>query len=192
MTSGFEDVALNGRILIAMPHMPDARFHRSVVYVCFHNPQGAFGLVINKPVEQLTFPLLLQQLAITPEADVPMEQPILLGGPVEISRGFVLHSSDYASESATMRVSEDISLTGTMDALKAMTAQQPPRRALFALGYAGWGAGQLEAEIQSNGWLHGDPDPELIFDFDLESKYERALSQLGVNVANLSAASGNA
>ena len=192
MTDDFEQTAMNGRILMAMPHMADARFYRSVIYVCFHNPQGAFGLVINKPAEQLTFPLLLQQLSITPEADVPLEQPILLGGPVEIGRGFVLHSSDYASESATMRVSDDISLTATVDALKAMTAPQPPRRALFALGYAGWGAGQLEAEIQANGWLHGEADPELIFDFDLASKYERALSQLGVNVANLSATSGSA
>ena len=192
MTSGFEDTALNGRILIAMPHMQDKRFRRSVVYVCFHNTEGAFGLVINKPMERLTFPGLLQQLSITPAPDALLEQPILVGGPVETGRGFVLHSSDYASESATLRVSEDISLTGTMDALKAMTARQPPRHALFALGYAGWGAGQLESEIQANGWLHGDADPELVFDFDLESKYDRALSGLGMDIANLSGLSGSA
>ena len=192
MTSGFEDPALNGRILIAMPHMQDERFRRSVVYVCFHNAEGAFGLVINKPMQRLTFPGLLQQLSITPAPDAPLEQPILLGGPVATGRGFVLHSSDYASESATLRISEDISLTGTMDALKAMTARQPPRRALFALGYAGWGAGQLESEIQANGWLHGDADPELIFDFDLESKYDRALSGLGMDIASLSGLSGSA
>ena len=192
MTSGFENAALNGRLLIAMPHMQDERFRRSVVYVCFHNAEGAFGLVINKPVEKLTFPVLLQQLSITPAPDAQLEQPILLGGPVETGRGFVLHSSDYAADSATLRISEDISLTGTMDALKAMTAGQPPRHALFVLGYAGWGAGQLESEIQANGWLHGDADPELVFDRDLESKYDRALSGLGMDVANLSGLSGSA
>ena len=192
MTSGFEDAALNGRLLIAMPHMLDERFRRSVVYVCFHNAEGAFGLVINKPVEKLTFPVLLQQLSITPAPDAQLEQPILLGGPVETGRGFVLHSSDYAADSATLRISEDISLTGTMDALKAMTAGQPPRHALFVLGYAGWGAGQLESEIQANGWLHGDADPELVFDRDLEGKYDRALSGLGMDVANLSGLSGSA
>ena len=170
----------------------DERFRRSVVYVCFHNAEGAFGLVINKPVEKLTFPVLLQQLSITPAPDAQLEQPILLGGPVETGRGFVLHSSDYAADSATLRISEDISLTGTMDALKAMTATQPPRHALFVLGYAGWGAGQLESEIQANGWLHGDADPELVFDRDLESKYDRALSGLGMDVANLSGLSGSA
>lgn len=190
-----DDSSLNGRLLIAMPHMQDARFQRSVIYMCFHNAEGAFGLVINKPVERLTFPGLLEQLSITPsasDAKTLLEQPILLGGPVETGRGFVLHSNDYACESATLRVSDDISLTGTVDALRAMTANPPPKRALFALGYAGWGAGQLESEIQANGWLHCDADPELVFDNDLESKYTRALDCLGVDIAALSGSSGNA
>lgn len=187
-----EEFGLNGRLLIAMPQMQDPRFERSVIYVCFHNPNGAFGLVINKPMEKLTFPKLLQQLSITPAPDMFLEQPILIGGPVETGRGFVLHSNDYSSESATLRVSSEIGLTGTLDALKAMAAQQPPRRALFALGYAGWGAGQLESEIQANGWLHCNADLELIFDMDLEKKYARALNRSGVDITALSSSFGNA
>ena len=188
-----EDASLNGRLLIAMPHMQDDRFQRSVVYICFHNAEGAFGLVINKPMERLSFPNLLQQLSIAPSADRGfLERPILLGGPVETGRGFVLHSNDYSCDSATLKVSDDISLTGTMDALKAMTTIEPPRHALFALGYAGWGAGQLEAEIQANGWLHCDASTDLVFDTDLDNKYNRALNQLGVDIATLSASSGNA
>lgn len=186
------DYGLNGRILIAMPHMQDERFVRSVIYVCFHNPEGAFGLVINKPMEKLTFPALLRQLSIAPAPDALAKQPILLGGPVETGRGFVLHSSDYACDNATLRVSGEICLTGTMDALKAMAARQPPRHALFALGYAGWGAGQLETEILANGWLHCDADPDLIFDHDLESKYDRAVNLSGVSLSTLSTSFGNA
>lgn len=190
-----DNASLNGRLLIAMPHMQDARFQRSVVYICFHNAEGAFGLVINKPMEKLTFPSLLEQLSITPSvqgAKTLLDQPILLGGPVETGRGFVLHSSDYTCESATLRVSDDVCLTGTMDALRAMTEHSPPRRALFALGYAGWSAGQLESEIQANGWLHCDADLDLVFDNDLESKYARALGFLGVDIAALSGSFGNA
>ncbi|MCY4031867.1 MAG: YqgE/AlgH family protein [Hyphomicrobiales bacterium] len=190
-----DNTKLNGRLLIAMPQMQDTRFQRSVIYMCFHNTEGAFGLVINKQVENLTFPILLKQLSITPsasDAEALLERPILLGGPVETGRGFVLHSSDYTCESATVRVSDDVSLTGTTDALKAMAAHSPPKHALFALGYAGWGAGQLESEIQANGWLHCDADLELVFDNDLESKYARALDHLGVDIAALSGNFGNA
>lgn len=192
MSSETEESGLNGRLLIAMPHMQDARFRRSLVYVCFHNREGAFGLVINKPMEQLTFPKLLRQLSITPSRDAVLKQPILLGGPVETGRGFVLHTSDYSSESATLRITEEISLTGTSDALVAMTAPEPPRHALFALGYAGWGAGQLESELQDNGWLYGDADTDLVFDLDLKGKYDRALNQLGLDITDLSSVSGSA
>lgn len=190
-----DNTKLNGRLLIAMPHMQDPRFQRSVIYMCFHNTEGAFGLVINKPMENLTFPGLLKQLSITPsasDAEALLERPILLGGPVETGRGFVLHSSDYTCESATVRVSDDVGLTGTTDALKAMATHPPPKHALFALGYAGWGAGQLESEIQANGWLHCDADLDIVFDNDLESKYSRALDCLGVDIVTLSGSSGNA
>jgi len=158
---------LTGQLLIAMPGMRDSRFARTVIYVCAHHPDGAMGLVINRLVGAITFPDLLTQLGIGPPA-VDDEIRVHFGGPVESGRGFVLHSGEY------------------------IAAGSGPRRKLLALGYAGWGPGQLDSEIQANGWLHVAPDEDLVFDDALDSKWERAIGKLGVDVSMLSGDAGHA
>ncbi len=181
---------LTGQLLIAMPSMSDPRFARSVVYVCAHNADGAMGLVINRLVGSVTFPDLLEQLGI--EAG-PMSEEIRVhfGGPVESGRGFVLHSGEYRHDS-TLRVAEGVALTATVDILQDIARGQGPRRSLLALGYAGWGPGQLDTEIQANGWLHVAADEHLVFDGDLDSKWERAIAKLGVDLSLLSGEAGHA
>lgn len=187
---------LDGLVLIAMPSMQDKRFSRSVVYICAHSSDGAMGLVINRLADTISFPDLLSQLGILPEGDEislsAKEVQVHHGGPVEAGRGFVLHSTDYFRDSSTLEIDEGISLTATLDILKAMVEEQGPKQAVLALGYAGWRAGQLEAEIQENGWLVCKPDAELVFDTALEDKYDRALAMLGVDPAMLVGGAGNA
>jgi putative transcriptional regulator len=182
--------SLSGQLLIAMPQMQDHRFQRSVVYLCAHNEEGAMGLVINRLVGTLSMAELLEQLNI-PAADLVGAPPVHLGGPVETGRGFVLHSNDYTEESS-LAVGDGLALTATLDILRAMGRGQGPRRSLLALGYAGWGAGQLDNELQHNGWLHVPADEELIFDGDLDGKWQRALAKLGVDLSMLSADAGHA
>jgi putative transcriptional regulator len=186
----------NDHFLIAMPGMQDDRFVRSVIYVCAHSEEGAMGLVINQ-VQPLRFPDLLVQLGIINEQEairLPLptrEFVIRKGGPVDPSRGFVLHSDDYMVESS-LPVSEEICLTATVDILRAISAGRGPRRALMALGYSGWRAGQLEQEIAANGWLTCPADQELLFDTDIDSKYERILASLGIDPSQLSQIAGHA
>ncbi len=149
---------LEGKLLIALPGMVDERFAQTVIYMCAHSSKGAMGIVINKPIPGLSFAELMKQLQIETKPLVG-ELPILYGGPVETGRGFVLHSGDYEGSDSTLPVSEEISLTATLDILRAIAEGRGPRQALFALGYAGWGAGQVETEFQSNGWLHCEADP---------------------------------
>ncbi len=179
-----------GHLLVAMPSMSDARFERSVIYMCAHNPDGAMGLVINRPFDQMTFPDLLEQLGID---SGPRTRQILLrsGGPVESGRGFVLHSDDYMHD-GSMRVMPGIALTATIDILKALAAGDGPQRSLLALGCAGWSAGQLEGEIQRNGWLTVPADADLVFAADLDTIWRRAIAKLGVDLSFLSAESGHA
>lgn len=183
---------LEGKLLIALPGMPDPRFERSVIFVCAHSLQtGAMGLIINKRIEGLSFRDLVQKLEIQTAAAAP-DFPVLYGGPVETGRGFVLHSADYESAESTLAVTPDISLTATLDILRAIAEGEGPSKAIFALGYAGWGAGQIEDEIRSNGWIHCDADPSLLFDAELDSKWASALQKLGIDVSALSANSGRA
>ena len=188
---------LSGQLLIAMPGMQDPRFEKSVIYICAHNDEGAMGLLINRPIESLTFPELLEQLEITPPTDAShalgAEKPIrvLFGGPVEQARGFVLHSPDYLQD-ASMAVDENIALTATTDILKAIADGKGPTRCLLALGYAGWGPGQLDVEIKSNGWLNVDADEKLIFGTDLDDKWEQAMAKIGVDPLMLSDDVGHA
>ncbi len=181
---------LTGQLLIAMPSMRDARFARSVIYVCAHHPDGAMGLVINRLVGAITFTDLLAQLGIEPPR-LNEEIRVHFGGPVESGRGFVLHSGEYNQDS-TLQVNDAIALTATTDILRDIAAGAGPRRRLLALGYAGWGPGQLDSEIQANGWLHVAPDEELVFDSDLDNKWERAIGKLGVDVSMLSGEAGHA
>ena len=189
---------LDGQFLIAMPGMQDSRFARSVVYICAHSADGAMGIMVNQPAPQITFRDLLVQLDIIPdgpEIRLPEDADGMLvhrGGPVETGRGFVLHSADYFIENSTLPIDEHVCLTATLEILKAIAVGTGPQRAMLALGYAGWAPGQLEAEIQANGWLSCQATPQLIFDPDLEQKYDRALAVLGIDPARLSSEAGHA
>lgn len=189
---------LDGQLLVAMPGMLDPRFARTVIYVCAHSPEGAMGLVINQPAQNIAFPHLLEQLEIIPTAKgirLPEKAEtvaVLKGGPVETGRGFVLHSADFFIDKSTLPIDEGICLTATVDILRAIAQGEGPKEAVLALGYAGWGAGQLESEINENGWLNCDADPSLLFDGGFETKYERALRKIGVDPAMLSSQSGHA
>jgi len=190
------DGFLEDQFLIAMPGMKDDRFARSVIYVCAHSEEGAMGLIINQ-TQQILFPDLLVQLGIMNEQEAirlpPPARDLVIrnGGPVDRSRGFVLHSGDYRVESS-LNVAQNICLTATVDILRAISTGRGPRRALMALGYSGWGAGQLETEIAQNGWLTCPATPELLFDADIESKYDRILASIGIDIAHLSSSAGHA
>jgi putative transcriptional regulator len=189
---------LDGQFLIAMPGMSDERFVRSVIYLCAHSSDGAMGIVLNQPAQQVVFADLLVQLDIIPEPerdrlpDLARGMTVRHGGPVETSRGFVLHSSDYFLEHATLPVDDTLSLTTTLEILRAIAEGRGPAQAILALGYAGWGPGQLEGEIQSNGWLHCPADPATLFDGELDMMYDRVLRKLGVDLVNLSSSAGHA
>jgi putative transcriptional regulator len=189
---------LDGQLLIAMPVMGDPRFERSVIYLCAHSAEGAMGIIVNRPAGSIDFPGLLVQLDIIKKADqikLPENAEtlkVLKGGPVETGRGFVLHSSDFFIQDATLRIDHEICLTATVDILKAIAKGDGPKHAILALGYAGWAAGQLESEIQDNGWLHCDADPDLIFGSDVEKKYTRALRKIGIDPGMLSNEAGHA
>jgi putative transcriptional regulator len=189
---------LDGQMLIAMPSMRDERFSRTLIYVCAHSSEGAMGIVVNQPASNIKFPDLLVQLDVISDSDV-IELPVsagsvqvLKGGPVEPGRGFVLHSSDYFVENSTLPIDDGICLTATLDVLKAIAKGDGPGNALLALGYAGWAPGQLETEIQDNGWLHCSADADLIFGSDVGTKYDRALRKLGIDVGMLSSEAGHA
>jgi putative transcriptional regulator len=189
---------LDGQMLIAMPSMGDDRFVRSVIYVCAHSTEGAMGIVVNQPAAHISFADLLVQLEVIPAAEL-ITLPsgaggvkVLKGGPVDTQRGFVLHSSDFFIENATLPIDEGICLTATLDILKAIARGEGPQSAILALGYAGWAPGQLENEIQHNGWLHCTADAELIFGQDTGGKYEKAMKKIGIDLGKLSSQSGHA
>ena len=170
--------------------MQDPRFARTVILMCAHNEEGAMGIVINKLIGQLTMAELLKQLGIAAEGFAG-PSAVHFGGPVEGGRGFVLHSADYI-ENATLSIGKSLALTATLDILRAIARGEGPTRSLLALGYAGWGPGQLDAEIQANGWLTVAADDELVFGPDQCDKWERALAKLGVRAHTLSGDAGHA
>jgi putative transcriptional regulator len=189
---------LDGQLLIAMPSMVEEPFARSVIYMCAHSAEGAMGIVINKPAPQIAFRKLLVQLQII-EDDQAIKLPagaeevqVLRGGPVDTARGFVLHSSDFFIKDTTLPIAQDMCLTVTIDILRAIAKGKGPHRAALALGYAGWGRGQLEAEIQSNSWLSSSAEPGLIFDVPAEARYDTVMGQLGIDPAQLSSVAGRA
>ena len=182
---------LEGKLLIALPGMSDPRFAKSVIFMCAHSSEGAMGIVINRPIEGLGFREMARKLDLAVTASTP-DIPVLSGGPVETGRGFVLHSGDYKSDQSTLVVSGNVSLTATLDILRAMVVGHGPHRAIFALGYSGWGPGQIEGEIQMNGWLHCDADEKILFDTAVDAKWNAALRKLGVDVSGLSAHAGRA
>lgn len=185
---------LTGTFLIAMPGMGDPRFEHSVVVVCAHSPEGAMGLIVNKPAPAPGVAELLAELKL-PAGDgigvLPLK--VQFGGPVEPGRGFVLHSPDWPGrKQATTQLAPGLELTTTRDIVQDIAAGRGPSRALLAMGYAGWGAGQLEGEILANGWLTGEADAELILAAPNSRKWEAALAALGVNPLSLSATAGRA
>ncbi len=188
---------LDGQLLVAMPGMPDPRFARAVIYLCAHSADGAMGIIVNKRARKITFRDLIVQLKLV-ESDSSIRLPrsagkvqVLKGGPVDAQRGFVLHSPDYHVDDATLAVDDGVSLTATVDVLRAIVEGSGPDRAILALGYAGWSPGQLETEIQNNGWLTCPADADLLFDEDLDGKYSRALGKLGIDPAMLVSDAGH-
>lgn len=171
---------LSGKVLIAMPGMEDPRFSHALVYLCAHSEDGAMGLIVNKPTDDLVWHDIFKKLDIAlAHGEAP--RPVNYGGPVETGRGFVLHSSDYHAESASLRVDSGTSMTATLDVLQAIASGHGPAQALVTLGYSGWAPGQLEKELQFNGWLSCDPDDDLLYGAEDETKWTRALAKLGID-----------
>lgn len=188
---------LEGQLLIAMPSIGDSRFERSVIFMCAHSDEGAMGLIINRASDEITFRQLLEQLNVIEDEEVaagdPVERmPVHIGGPVETARGFVLHSADYFMENSTLDIGGGICLTATLDILRALADGRGPRDSLLALGYAGWAPGQLESEIQANGWLHCDADGHIVFNAEIERKYDHAMGKLGIDPWHLASEAGHA
>ncbi len=186
-----EATFLQGQLLIAMPGMGDLRFERSVIFLCKHSEEGAMGLIVNKPAPELSFADLLGQLKIQSTVDLKATR-VHFGGPVEHGRGFVLHSAEYHVAESSEAVGPDFAMTATIDILQDMARGEGPERALLALGYAGWGAGQLEGEIQANGWLTAPADVELVFGTRDREKWGAALRSISIDPRLLSAEGGRA
>ena len=189
---------LDGQMLVAMPGMRDERFERTVIYVCAHSAEGAMGIVLNKPAADLSFPDLLVQLDIVKDADA-IRMPgrlgrmqVLMGGPMETSRGFVLHTPDFFIDQSTLPIDDEVCLTATVDILRAIARGSGPENAILALGYAGWSPGQLESEIQANGWLNCPADPGLVFGSAVDGKYDLAMRKIGIDLGMLSSQAGHA
>lgn len=186
-----ESADLTGKLLIAMPGMGDPRFEKSVIYLCAHSPDGSMGLIVNKPAPGIQMNDLLEQLSI-PRGAGSQGVVVHFGGPVEHGRGFVLHSADYATNESTLRVDDRFGMTATLDILQDISSGSGPDQRILALGYSGWGPGQLEDEIHRNGWLTCDAAPEIVFARDNAGKWAAALKSLGVDPLSLSAAAGRA
>jgi putative transcriptional regulator len=183
---------LAGRLLIAMPKIGDPRFEKAVILICAHSADNAMGIAVNKPVGDLTMPDLLLRLGLAADIEMPRDL-VLYGGPVEQERGFVLHTPDYASPPSTLEVTPTLALTATREVLEVMGHSAiAPRRSILALGYAGWGAGQLEDELAHNAWLTCDPDEDLVFGQDHEAKWVKAMTKLGIDPRMLSDQAGRA
>jgi putative transcriptional regulator len=184
--------SLAGRLLIATPTMGDSRFKRAVILVCDHDDEHAMGIVLNRPMAKLTLPKLLDQLGIDCSIKLP-KSSVLDGGPCQRDRGFVLHSDDWESVDATQKITLGLSLTATRDVLQAIGHGQRPQRATLALGYSGWGPGQLEDEIRDNAWIIGEPDMDSIFSqTNIKSKWEQAYLRMGVQPWQISGQTGRA
>jgi len=189
------DMKLTGRLLIATPQMGDPRFKDAVIYVCSHDRSGAMGIIINKQVIKSGGALQLSDMLsnIGIEGDVKVaDTPVLQGGPVDIDRGFVLHTSDYFKTDTSLKLSDTLNLTSTKDILEALVNDEAPEKAMLAVGYSGWGAGQIEEELQHNAWIVADADETLIFDTDLDGKWAKALASLGIRPEMLSRIGGSA
>lgn len=185
-----KDSPFKNSLLVAMPSLQESSFRKSVVYLCAHSEEGAMGIVVNQSLPNVAFGELLSQLNL-PRSELVVDPVIHFGGPVDIERGFVLHSTDFV-RAETVRINDGLCLTGTIDILSAIAEGRGPKRSLFALGYAGWGPGQLEAEIKANSWLVMPVDDDLLFSADLDGKWEKAMLQIGIRTVALSSEAGHA
>ncbi len=183
--------SLKGKLLLAMPGMGDPRFHKTVIFMCSDNAEGSMGIILNQQLPGMVLGDLFTEIGIDVPADADSKQPVMMGGPVETSRGFLLHTMDYDS-AETIRVNEKFGVSGTIEALKSYATGQSPRSVLFALGYAGWGPGQLSQEILDNAWLVVDADYELIFNTNITDRWDRAMTRHGIDPARLSGSAGHA
>jgi putative transcriptional regulator len=186
-----DSFGLSGKLLIAMPGMGDPRFDRSVVFLCDHSAKGAMGLIVNKPMREIRFSELVEQLGIDARDPLP-QMPVHFGGPVEGGRGFVLHTADYASNDSTLGIDGHFGMTATLDIVQDIATGHGPTHAIFALGYSGWGPGQLESEIRQNGWLTCDAATDLVFARDDGGKWAAALKAMGIEALSLSGVAGRA
>jgi putative transcriptional regulator len=191
MTTDTGITDLTGKLLIAMPGMGDPRFEHSLIFLCSHTDEGSMGLMINKPTQDVTMTMLMEQLNIQLGTDL-RGKPVHIGGPVETGRGFVLHSTDFRSDMATLNIGDNFRMTATLDVLENIAAGTGPDKRLLMLGYSGWGPGQLEGEIARNGWLICDATIELVFDTPGPDYWEQALASLGIPAMALSAEGGHA
>jgi len=182
---------LSGKLLIATPSIGDPRFDHSVILMCDHSEEHAMGIILNKPVEGLRMPDLFEQLGVDSKFTAP-DRPVMLGGPVDSDRGFVLHSTDFSKEGSTLQIGTKLGLTATKDALEAIASNTPPKHSLLALGYAGWGPGQIEDELAANAWLIVEADEAIVFCEDGADQWEKALGKIGVAPEHLSSTTGNA
>jgi putative transcriptional regulator len=181
---------LTGQLLIALPQLQDSRFTRAVIFVCGHDEQGAMGLVLNKVIDTLTFDELLKQLNIKVKNKEP-HVPIYYGGPVEMGRGFVLHSPDFLSE-MSVKIDDNFALSATLDVIEAIADGKGPKQKILALGYAGWSPGQLEAEILANSWLQVKADPTLVFEVSRPDLWKKTMDKIGIDPELLTLGAGHA
>ena len=184
-------MTLTGHLLIATPNMSDPRFHMAVIYICSHDDSGSMGIIINKSKGVMHLSDMLANIGIEGNVRVA-DTPVLSGGPVDIDRGFVLHSADYFKLNTSLKLSDTLNLTATRDILEAITKVGAPEKAMLAIGYCGWGAGQIEAEIKNNCWIVADTDEAMIFDTDMDGKWAKALASLGIKPEMLSSQGGSA
>jgi putative transcriptional regulator len=183
---------MTGKLLLAAPAISDPRFERAVIFICAHDEQGAMGFMVNHSMPEVRFDQIIEQTGLSSEIEIDLNRiKVMSGGPVEESRGFLLHTTDFLQKD-TVRISRDYGVTGTLDALRDLLKGKGPKDMLFVLGHAGWSAGQLEQELQGNSWLVTDPTPDLIFKTPTEKKWNTALSSMGIDLAMLSGISGNA
>jgi putative transcriptional regulator len=181
---------LRGQLLLAMPGLADSGFAHAVVYICEHTPEGAMGLIVNQPIN-VPLKQIFSQLDL-PCPEKLNTQQLLLGGPVQQERGFILHRNTDKKWQSTMPVGEQISLTASQDIIEALASNEGPEDSLVALGYAGWGAGQLEQELLANAWLTAPTDAEFLFDTPFDSRARLAAARIGVDINQLSNSAGHA
>lgn len=189
-STGIVDGYLNGYLLVAMPTIVESRFEQASIFVCGHDKKGAIGLILNKPLPAVSLPELLKQFDIAVTSHTP-NAPLYFGGPVDMARGFVLHTLDYTS-SNTVTVNEIFGVTATIDILRAIASGKGPERFHICLGYSGWGAGQLEMEMQNNDWLIGNSSMDLIFNTPADEKWKKCMHSMGLHEGNLPYSGGHA